>query len=372
MEQTRLLSFGRRLSQGGPTSEDSTMDPTTEKAALRALFDQLDAGSPALLDSLASRPREGLLFGLLQQYGLHDLDVALVLVSLAQRMGGHESRTGHELVSALPCGTAVRMAAVNRLLGDAPLLTAGLLLPDVTPATVVDVAPTHYRVSTHTFRQACEVFGRPAAPPADEPTGAYRSNTEILRDLRRLSLHYRRRAARVFNLDPWAGAGLESADGSTMLLENARAAAAHVTRRLKATTSIESMPVMQLKRDHELDLDALVILATILFLEILEGVGAVDAVDLVKLVSENESDLIRRRATLRPLQRAGLLQLEGNFPGKDLTADASLPNRVVDGLLGAPETIGADDRLDFHAYLEQLDSSDPFFFDMDGTGFEDL
>ncbi len=348
------------------------MDPTTERAALRALLDQLDAGSAAFLDSLSSRPRQGLLFGLMEQYGLHDLDAALVLVSLAARMAGHESRTGHELISALPCGTAVRMAAVNRLMGDAPLLSAGLLLPDVTPTTVVDVASTHFRTSTQTFRQACEVFGQPAATQANEPTGAYRSNAEVLRDLRRLSLHYRRRAARVFNLDPWAGAGLESADGPTLLLENARAAASHVSQRLKATEQIQHIPVLTLKRAHDLDLDALVILSTVLFLEILEGVGAVDAVDLIKLVSENESDLMRRRATLRPLQRAGLLHLEGNFPGKDLTADASLPNAVVDSLLGSPESIGADDRIDFHSYLEQLDSSDPFFFDMDGTGFDDL
>ncbi|MFT7464271.1 MAG: hypothetical protein ACI9EF_002621 [Pseudohongiellaceae bacterium] len=348
------------------------MDPTTERAALRALLDQLDAGSAALLDSLASRPQEGLLFGLLHQYGLHDLDVALMLISLSERMAGQDSLTGQELVSTLPCGTAVRMAAVNRLIGDAPLLAAGLVLPDVTPATVVDVPSTHYRASTHIFRLACEVFGQPMTVPAKEPTGAYRSNTEVLRDLRRLSLHYRRRAGRVFNLDPWAGAGLESADGSTMLLENARAAASHVARRLKATEPLENIPALLLKREHDLDLDSLVILSTVLFLEILEGVGAVDAVDLIKLISENESDLIRRRTTLRPLQRAGLLHLEGNFPGKDLTADASLPNSVVDGLLGAPESIDSDDRIDFHSYLEQLDSSDPFFFDMDGTGFEDL
>jgi Arc/MetJ-type ribon-helix-helix transcriptional regulator len=234
------------------------------------------------------------------------------------------------------------------------------------------VGSTYYRLSVHTFRSACDVFGQPASEPPEEPTGPYRSNAEVLRDLRRLSLHYRRRAARVFNLDPWTGTGLESADASTMLLESARAAAAHVNRRIKATRTLNGLPALELKQAHDLDLDALVILVTVLFLEVLEGVGAVDAVDLIKLVSENESDLIRRRGILRPLQRAALLHLEGSFPGKDLTTDASLPNRVVDDLLGKPEVIDTDDRLDFHSYLEQLDSSDPFFFDMDGTGFEDL
>ena len=84
-------------------------------------------------------------------------------------------------------------------------------------------------------------------------------------------------------------------------------------------------------------------------------------VDLVKLVSESEEDLLRRRHLLRPLQRKGLLVLDGAFSGKELTSDASLPNEVVDLMLGAGAPIGSNERIDFHAWLAKLDTSDPFF-----------
>lgn len=341
------------------------MDDRTEATALRALLDQVDARAPTLLATLAGRPRAGTLFGLFQRYELSDLDVAVVLVALAERLAGRPGLSGEELLGRLPLATADRLAAVGRLAGNAPLVATGFLLPDVVPVTAAEVLGTHYRLGEHPFRQASEVFGSTVPAPRQRPTGPYRSNNEVLADLRRLSLHYRRRAGRVFQLDPWSGAGLESADGAAALLQRARDAAAHVTMRLRQTEPDEHLPAIRLKHDHGLDLDSLVLLTTILFQELLEGVGAVDAVDLLKLVSENESDLIRRRLLLRPLQRAGLIHLEGHFPGKDLTADVSLPNRVVDELLGEAPAFDADSRLDFHAFLEQLDGSDPFFFDVD-------
>ena len=53
--------------------------------------------------------------------------------------------------------------------------------------------------------------------------------------------------------------------------------------------------------------------------------------------------------------------------GKDLTADASLPNKIVDAMLGSRGArIGPDERLNFHEYLKQLDSSESFFSDLHG------
>ena len=43
-----------------------------------------------------------------------------------------------------------------------------------------------------------------------------RRNAEVLMDLRRLSLVYRQRAARLFHLDPWSGTGLEARDGTKL------------------------------------------------------------------------------------------------------------------------------------------------------------
>ena len=340
------------------------MDPAHERDALRRLLDAVDRRERELPGLLAARPHTGAFFGPLAALELQDADVALLLVALAARLDGRPHLCGEELVAAAARSSADRLAALARLDGETPLVTAGLLLADARPEHPADAHDTAWRLADHVFRLACDVFGQPGTPAPPAPKGPYRSNGELLSDLRRLSLHYRRRAARLFALDPWIGTGIETHDAADVLVRRAQQAAAHVSARMAATPDDELFPVLRLKSEHGLDLDSLVVLVTVLYQEVLEGVAVLDAVDLVRLVSESEDDLLRRKGMLRPLERAGLLRLEGAFAGKDLTADASLPNRVVDELIGAQEAIGSDDRIDFHAYLERLDSSDAFFFDL--------
>lgn len=338
------------------------MDPATERESLRILLDAVDARADGLPALLAARPREGQLFGALAATGLDDLDVGLLLVALAARLAGRGHVSGDDLVAGLTRRSADRLAALCRLQAEGPLVTAGLLVPDTPPQHPADAAHAAWCLADAPFRLACEVSGHQPPPRPPAARGPYRSQRELLADLRRLSIHYRRRAARAFGLDPWIGVGLESPDGADLSARRAREAAALVASRLAATSDDSRLPVLRFKKQHGLDLDSLVIVITLLFHELLEGLAVVDAVDLLRLVSENEEDLLRHRQILRPLERAGLLRLEGAYAGKELTADASLPNRVVDELVGA-EAIGADDRIDFHAWLKGLDGSDPFFFD---------
>ena len=342
------------------------MDDRTEREALTDLLDALDRRDGSLTERLAHRPRDGAFLGLLATEGLQDIDAGLLLAALSNRLGGQPHVAGAELAAAATTGTAARLAAVARLDAEAPLVSSGLLLPDAPPQDAADAMLTCYRLADQVLRAACRVFGSAAPVVARPSRGPYRSNGELLADLRRLSLHYRRRAARVFDLDPWVGTGLESHSGSEALVRRAREAAAHVAARMAGTDA--GFPIMQLKSRHGLDLDSIVVLVTLLFQEVLEGVAVVDAVDLARLVSESEEALLRRRHMLRPLERAGLLRLEGSYAGKDLTADASLPNRVIDDMVGVSDTLGADDKLDFHAWLKDLDGSDSFFFDLDSDG----
>jgi hypothetical protein len=329
----------------------------------------LDGRRPDRLELMGDRPRDGLLFGAFEERKLEALDVALVLSVLRARLDGDGSALGADLARVVADDSATRLEALVRLGGNAPLVRHGLLVPEVVPEHPSEAHTTAFRLGSEVFRQACEIFGHQASAPAALPEGPFRSNTEILGELRRLSLHYRRRAARIFHLDPWTGTGIEALDGSAVLVERAAAEALRIARRFRATPADENFGVLELQRKHSLHEKSLVILATVLFQEMLEGVGAVDAVDLVKLVSESEAELLGNREILRPLARAGLLRLEGSYAGKDLTADASLPPEVVRALLGETEPIDSDHRLDFHAYLQQLDSSDPFFEDMDGSSF---
>jgi hypothetical protein len=335
---------------------------TRERTALARLLTALDRSAPELPRLLARPPRTGDLFGLCARERLSAAELRLLLLVLAERLDGRPCITGSELARRAAADSAGRLAALALLTTEARLLGAGLLLPESLPADGVAAQATLYRLSDHVFRIVCDIFARRVAP-AEDPAGTtpYRSNAELLADLRRLSLLYRRRAAVVFQLDPWSGTGLPVADGASVLLARARAHALRTNQRLALTPASDALPLLRLREQHGLDLDALLILVTMLYQELVEGVGSVDAVDLVKLVSESEEDLLRRRHLLRPLQRRGLLVLDGAFSGKELTADASLPNGVVDLMLGAGAPIGSNERIDFHAWLSKLDSGDPFF-----------
>ncbi|GJM21922.1 MAG: hypothetical protein DHS20C15_18370 [Planctomycetota bacterium] len=345
------------------------MPADAERQALRSMLDALDARAPDRVEICAAAPLTGAFFETLARHELHALERALCLAALSERLAGRAQSSGSSLLEIACPNSAQRLQALAQLDESGALLRAGLLIPESLPSHPAEALDTRFRVGEHLFRLACEVFGRPAPEPAERPRGAYRSNAELLGDLRRLSLHYRRRAARLFHLDPWTGAGLDVLEGSASLKERAEREAGRVRERLLASTNTDQLPALALARKHNLELDALVLLTTVLFQELVEGVGAVDAVDLLKLVSERESDLLRRRQMLRPLARKGLLRLEGAYAGKDLTADASLPNEIVAALLGEELPIGSDERLDFHAYLEKLESSESFFQDLDEGDF---
>jgi hypothetical protein len=342
------------------------MPSSSERSALRRLLAAVDREAAPLHGLLRRRPRQGQLFGLFERHGLTETDVALLLTLLAARLAGRPTETGGVLARRAAADSAGRLQALSRLSTGGPLVSGGLILPDGAPSDGVEAEGTPFRLGEHVLRVACELFAdaRPTRPPREAPA-PYADNAALLADLRRLSLVYRRRAASLFHIDPWTGTGLCPAEGALESCARAREEAEFVERRLTLTTSTDGLPLLALAREHALDTDALVILVTVLFQEVVEGVGAVDAVDLVKLVCTSEEDLLRRRMLLRPLERRRLVRLDGAYAGKELTADVSLPNAVVDRLLGGSGRIGSDERIDFHAWLQQLDSSDPLF---DGSG----
>ena len=334
-----------------------------ERDALRRLLLALDRGPAEARRALQRRPRAGRLFGLVARAGLDADELLLLLVSLAGRLAGRELLSGEELVARAGGDSVARLTSLAALTAHGRLLGSGLLLADAPPADGAQALLASYRLGDDVLAAACEAL-RPRPVAARDALTSYASNSELLADLRRLALLYQRRAARVFQIDPWAATAGDAAPAGE-LLERARALAARVEARLALTPSSETLPLLSLLREHALHLDAAVILVTLLFQELIEGVGAVDAVDLVKLVSESEEDVVRRRLLLRPLQRRHLIRLDGAYSGKDLTADASLPNEVVERMLGDAAPIGSDERIDFHSYLANLQSSDPFFSDLD-------
>jgi hypothetical protein len=241
---------------------------TRERAALARLLSALDRSDPELPRLLSHPPRTGDLFGLCARQRLSGPELRLLLLALAERLEGRPCITGSELARRAAPDSAGRLTALALLTAEGRLLAGGLLLPESLPADGVAAQATLYRLSDHVFRIACDLFARRVAPAEDEGAETpYRNNAELLSDLRRLSLVYRRRAALIFQLDPWSGTGLPVADGAGVLLARARAHALRTTRRLALTTVTDALPLMRLREQHGLDLDALLILVTMLYQE---------------------------------------------------------------------------------------------------------
>ncbi|MFO0980555.1 MAG: hypothetical protein U1E76_02220 [Planctomycetota bacterium] len=92
--------------------------------------------------------------------------------------------------------------------------------------------------------------------------------------------------------------------------------------------------------------------------------------DLLKLVARSEEDLVKRRKLFgprSPLIRHGLVLLEEMVQEKPLTAEVTMPAWVAEKLLAGNQNgrIDADSRIQFHKYLNRLDSSQTFFEDME-------
>ncbi len=338
-----------------------------ERSALQELLDAVDDGSTRLGDLVRERPLEGELFGVFDELDLDDTEVAVVLVALSFRLAGRSAVPGTELAARAATSSAGRLAILGCLQPTARLVRRGLMQVDPISESGLPIADTHYRLGLPVFERATRVFhAETDAGPRPDDLRGYLSNADLLGDLRRLSQIFRQRAARLFHLDPWVGAGLDSIDGTQELIDKSREAAVRVRQRIAKTTVQPPLACLALMTEHELSLDEVIILVTVLFQELIEGVGAVDAVDLVKLISENEAELVRRRHALRRLEQKDLLLLEGAYAGKDLTADASLPDSAIEKLLGSLGEIDSDEQLDFHAWLRELDSSDGFFDGLDG------
>ena len=129
-----------------------------EKEALAALLDAIDKGAPDLAARLASRPRSGRFFDLLERSELLDHEAGLLLVALSARLGGKAALTGAELVQRAATGTPARLATLVLLVADGRLVARGLLLPDTLPTDAPGAETANFRVADVVLRRACEVF----------------------------------------------------------------------------------------------------------------------------------------------------------------------------------------------------------------------
>lgn len=254
------------------------------------------------------------------------------------------------------------------------LLSAGLIAPDARDDEDEDeLLETPFKLSDRVFRLVRNTFLSQRSiqfPGTKTRVQPYRSNLGYVLDMRRLTLLFRKRAAKIFQFDYWDDIGLGTAESVTALNQQIRRFRQRMALALKKTEKADTFPMATLQKEFSLGEPEMIILITLLFQELMEGGAFLDAVDLIKLISGSEEELIQKRQFLSKrsiLVKNNLVAIEEMVHDKELTAEVYLPNWVVDRLLGkgGRQSIDADVRLDFHDYLSNLGSSEDFFEDLD-------
>jgi hypothetical protein len=237
-----------------------------------------------------------------------------------------------------------------------------------------DLLEARFRLSDDAlvaFRE--EVGGGVPEDLRRRPLEAYAHGRDFLVDLRILHNLYKLRAERVFHQDRWNrvhNAGIVPGRGLTRRIETMWRA---VRRRLDATPQANLLPAARFMQQFALSDAEMIIVVHLLFKELYEGNAYADAAELVRLVSGDELELIRNRRLLLAggrLASAEILENEPMLEGRELTGEVHLRDWAVNELFGTAagdETIGSDERLDWHLYLKNLGDTRAFFRDLDAN-----
>lgn len=346
-------------------------------AEARKLRQQSRMKIEAIGKELRELPDQSTLGTLLHRYRLNKHQFVFLLALLRRRLtSDNPYLRGRELLGLLFDGSYDILRGCSFLEPTATLQSAGLIVPDLREdEDDEDILETPFKVSDRVFRLVRNTFLAQRTPHlggARTKTVPYKGNLAFVLDLRRLSVLYRKRAAKVFQFDYWDDAGLGTAESVTSLNRQIRRYRDRIDESLRITENAAEFPLVQLQREFGLGEEELIVLVTLLFQELTEGSAFLDAVDLLKLISTSEEDLLRKRRFLgkrSPLVKHGLVALEEMVNDKELTAEVYLPNWVIDRMLGGEgiRSIDSDLRIDFHDYLKNLSSSDEFFQDLDAA-----
>jgi hypothetical protein len=317
---------------------------------------------------------QGPLASLLRKYRLNKYQLIIILALLRQRLTTtHYTLTGRELLQLLFDDSYGILRGMSFIDSSSMLVSTGIITPDLNEEEE-DLLEAKYRLSDRVFSMIYNTFApshrRELVLKKNRET-SYSTNLAFLMDLRKLSLLYQKRATKVFNYDYWDEIGLgvaESVDGINRQLKLMRE---QIQNRLDRTDVKDRLHTWSFIREFNLSEEEMVIIISLLFQEITEGNAYLNAVDLIRLTSENEEDLVRKRRFFSPRQtlvKHKIVQLEEMVNGKELTAEVCMPNWAIEKMLtGAGDeksSIDTDARLDFHKYLNNIDSSDDFLDDL--------
>jgi len=300
------------------------------------------------------------------------LDECEIIAMLLRRYVDSRSPwlTGREILERIADDTFSKLRAIAIVGPEGTLRTEGLVATE-RPARGADPLDTRFRLSDAAAALFFEAPPRPVERRRTRKTRPYRSNREYLLDLRELAELCRRRAHAIFG-PPDNDGYRPTRDERRNIERKIRVTAERVEQDLRATPEREKFPMIAFQSEFALTAEESLVVVDLLFAELFEGEGSLEVVDLLQLVSRTPEDLLRRRRLLGPesvLVRRGIVVLEEAEEERETTGRICLERWVVDRVLGDDtqgRAIAPDERIDFHLYLKDLDSSARFYRDLAG------
>ncbi|MCI0586381.1 MAG: hypothetical protein L0323_06040 [Planctomycetes bacterium] len=338
------------------------------REALSRLREETHRKAADLRRTLAESRQPSVFADLARRHGLTPEDLA-VLAHLLTRFTspGRGDVAGRDLLDLLCGSTFEKLAAMRLLRPEGALRRAGLVIATFRPRGGQDPLDVRFRLSDRIARRFTGGSSRLRSRAPSR--GSYPDEHEYLLDLRDLAALHRERAALLF--DGGAGEGtLADADLRAIRLRIEQAWRA-LERRIRASPEAPRYRFEGLRREFSLTEDEVLVVVALLFQECFEADPYVPVVDLVKMVSDGEAAVLRKRALFHRegrLLSKSLVSLEDPIAEKDVSAVACLNNWVVERVLADPgreRAIPPDERIDFHLYLKDLKSSSSFFRDLD-------
>lgn len=298
-----------------------------------------------------------------------------VLATLLHRHLRADTATmeGREILAAVFENSFDVLSGMELLHENGALRGSGLIVVDEGDETALDLLEARYRISDEAlsaFRD--EVMGI-VVPDARGTSSPYPNNHAYLLDLRILHNLYRHRSERIFQQERWDRAHPGVSTPGQQLGQRIETMWQRIEQRLAATPEAALFPAVRFFQEHRIGRAETMIVIGLLFRELFEGNAYADVAELVRLVSADELDLLRQRRLFLEhsrLLRQEIVRLDAALDGRALTAEAHLADWAVNYLFGAPqgdEIIDADDRLDWHLYLQKLEDARTFFRDLEAN-----
>jgi len=327
-------------------------------------------------NELKGQTCSGPLSQLFSRYKLDKYQIVLVLALLRQKLYADDPHlTGRDLLRFLFDNSFDMLRGLSYIEESSVLSSAGIIVPETENSLGDELLTARLRLADRVFNMIAGLFishKGAALSETEARVGEYESNLDYLIDLRRLSILYRKRATKVFNYDYWDEIGTGVADSVTTINKQIQSLRETMAIRIRNSAAIAKLHTLSFQENYHLREEEMILLITLFFQELTEGNAYINSVDLVKLISRNEKDLIRNRRFFSKkdtLIRSNLIVLEDTVNGKDLTGEIFMPNWAVElmvtGKTGKEQGFDTDARLDFHNYLKNLDSSDDFFDELD-------